>query len=90
MEVPGTYVFGVPELEREIAVLDHTCTDWAPREQWNARLSGGINFRQATECVVNITWYEEGGDPMLQLKEIVATLDFIAVAAELVANRELA
>jgi hypothetical protein len=27
--------------EREIAASDGTCTEWAPREEWHARLSGG-------------------------------------------------
>ena len=44
LEIPGNYVFGVPELEREIAALDGTCTEWAPREEWHARLSGGIQM----------------------------------------------
>jgi hypothetical protein len=82
MVTPGNYVFGVPELEREIAALDGTCTEWAPREEWHARLSGGIHHRQATERVAHITWYQEGADPMRRLQEIVETLDFLAIAVQ--------
>jgi hypothetical protein len=57
-----TYVFGVPELEREIAALDIRCTEWAPREEWSARLSDGIDFRQGTTCEVTCSqlWNDTG------------------------------
>jgi hypothetical protein len=86
MEQPGNYVFGLPELEREISVLDNTCTEWAPREAWNARLSDGIDFKQGTTRVAHIFWFQEGGDPMRRLQEIVGTLDFIAIAVQVKAD----
>ena len=82
MERPGNYVFGVPELEREIETLDRTCTEWAPREEWHARLSDGFVPLQGTTRVANITWFQEGGDPMRRLQEIVAGLDFLAIAVQ--------
>lgn len=86
MERPGNYVFGLPELEREISVLDRTCTEWAPREQWMARLSDGIESRQGTARVAHIFWYQEGGDPMRRLQEIVEGLDFLAIATQVKAD----
>ena len=86
MKSPGHYVSGVPELEREIATLDRECDNWAPREKWTAHLDGGINFKEGTTRVAQITWYQEGGDPMHRLQEIVATLDFLAISVQVKAD----
>jgi hypothetical protein len=82
MKRPGNFVVGLPELEREIEALDKKCTEWAPREAWNARVSDGVNYRERISRVAHIHWFQEGIDPMRRLQEIVEALDFLAIAVQ--------
>jgi hypothetical protein len=87
MSQTGQYVDGIALLERELT--DEPRGDnWPPNEQWTARLvtltEWGASVDKGTHTewpghrhAVVIHWYQEGGDPMSRLAEIVAGLDFM-------------
>jgi hypothetical protein len=83
----GQYVDGIDLLERELEDLSRDTETWAPNEHWFARLvsetvwTTPIDKGSHTEWpghrqVLGISWYQEGGDPLVRLAEIVRGLDF--------------
>ena len=88
MESPGSFVFGLDELEREIARLPRDTSVWPPNECWRARLVGAIDWGKFLRLSLTVHWYQEGGDPMEKLADLVATLDFSAFAKEEAVERD--
>jgi hypothetical protein len=76
MERRGVFVHGLGELEREIAETPRDSSTWAPNERWTARLVGPTDWKRRVRQYLELTWYQEGEDPMKRLAELVSTLDF--------------
>jgi len=76
MERRVAFVHGLDELEKELAVTPRDASTWAPNERWTARLVGLPDWEKKTRQYLYFTWYQEGGDPMNRLKELISTLDF--------------
>ncbi|WP_431103897.1 hypothetical protein [Roseateles noduli] len=80
MEQPGHLVHAIDEIERELAAIDSRHAVWGPNERWEAVVADQIDFEASTQRVLTLRWYQEGGDPMARLQEIIAGLDFRALA----------
>ena len=88
MSTPGHYVDGIDLLERELEYLPRTYEIWAPNERWTASVvtptvaAAPIDKGTHTEWpghrhVLVVHWYQEGGDPLSRLAEIIARIDFM-------------
>ena len=82
MKSPGVFVFGLDELEHEIAQISRDIKDWAPNESWESRLVSEVDWENFRRRYLIVRWYQEGGDPMEKLARLVATLDFAAYSQE--------
>jgi hypothetical protein len=84
----GNYVDGVEELERELAAMSPREEVWAPNERWYAKLitatdwetsadreASGETRRLGHRHVLTVHWYQQGGDPMARLANLVGGLD---------------
>ena len=77
----GRLVHGLSEIELELEAPDARKQDWPARERWTAVLVGADGCSHTTELLLELHWYQEGGDPMARLQEIVSAIDFAAHAA---------
>ena len=84
----GTYVDGLDRLERELDAMPRDHDIWPPNERWSARIvtptRTGSNPDMTSEDVwichrhfMTVDWYQQGGDPLTRLTDIVAGLDFM-------------
>lgn len=80
MEQPGHLVHAIDDMERELAAMDSRHEVWGPIERWEAVVADQIDFGASTQRMLSLRWYQEGGDPMARLQEIIAGLDFRALA----------
>lgn len=88
MKEIGTYVDGLDCLERELDAMARDHEIWAPNERWTARIVTPTrcepNPDTTSEDVwichrqfMTVDWYQQGGDPLTRLADIVAGLDFM-------------
>lgn len=78
----GVLYWGLNELEKEIQYLERTTDIWPPKERWVA--SVGVSSYLGPDGDVykyknknlKIIWFQEGGDPMLELENIISEIDF--------------
>lgn len=80
MKQPGRLVHGLDAIARELAQMDVRHSVWADNERWEARIVDDIDFGAWTQRVLLLRWYQQGGDPMARLQEIIESFDFCALA----------
>jgi hypothetical protein len=79
----GRFVFELDNLAAQVALKDTKTKVLPPVEQWNARVRGAIDWDRKVERLLYLRWFQGEDDPVQRLREILATLDFIALSVEI-------
>lgn len=83
-ENKGVLYWGLKELEKEIETLGRNTDKWPAQEHWQANIgaslylgSDGDTYQRESQRL-KIVWFQEGGDPMEALKNIVSQIYFLS------------
>lgn len=81
----GVLYWGLDELEKEIESLERTTDIWPPKERWvafvgvSSYLGKNGDVYKYENKRLKIVWFQEGGDPMETLKNIISKIDFLSL-----------
>lgn len=76
MRTPGHYVHGLDELERELDAPPGAYDTFPRDTAWTATLVPSSADSSPQRPYLNLSWFQEGGDPFVHLGEILSALDF--------------
>jgi hypothetical protein len=83
IEKQGYIFHSIHELQQDLDTCDKDSSDLPLREIWSAQVSTGAKYvndhDKFRSDVLNIKWYQEGGDPFKKLNEIVSNLNFTKI-----------